>query len=114
MHNYTSFRCLSQGSKKLIEFADLDKSNCRVYLPLHFSAHARVELAVTQLSRDQYLLTDQGLTVTELKNASHAVGSRVLERMREIIRIWNVDLDGVSLVRMCILLIVGAGAWSFK
>ena len=90
-----------RAQKKLIEFEDLDKNNCRVSLPLHYSAHARVELAITQLSKDQFLLTDQGQTVTELRNAGHATGSRVLERLKEIIRIWNVDLKGVSLVRMC-------------
>jgi hypothetical protein len=90
-----------RAQKKLIEFEDVDKNNCRVSLPLHYSAHARVELAITQLSKDQFLLTDQGLTVTELRNAGHATGSRVLDHLKEIIRIWNVDLDGVSLVRIC-------------
>lgn len=90
-----------KAQKKLIEFEDLDKNNCRVSLPLHFSAHQRVELAITQLSKDQFLLTDEGQTVTELRNAGHATGSRVLDHLREIVRIWNVDLDGVTLVRMC-------------
>ena len=90
-----------RAQKKLIEFEDVDRNNCRVSLPLHYSAHARVELAITQLSRDHFLLTDEGQTVTELRNAGHATGTRVLERLREIIRVWNVDLDGVSLVRMC-------------
>jgi len=90
-----------RAQKKLIEFEDIDKNNCRVSLPLHYSAHARVELAVTQLSRDQFLLTDEGQTVTELRNAGHATGSRILDHLKDVIRIWNVDLDGVSLVRMC-------------
>ncbi len=90
-----------RAQKGLIEFEDLDANNCRVSLPLHYSAHARVELAITKLSRDQFLLTDEGQTVAELRNAGHATGSRVLERLREIIRIFKVDLDGISLVRMC-------------
>lgn len=90
-----------RAQKKLIEFEDVDKNNCRVSLPLHYSAHQRVEVAITQLSKDHFLLTDEGQTVTELRNAGHATGPRVLERLKETIRIWNVDLDGVSLVRMC-------------
>jgi Domain of unknown function DUF1828 len=90
-----------KAQKKLIEFEDLDKNSCLVSLPLHYSAHTRIEIAITKISKDQYLLTDQGQTLTELKDSGHPTGSRLLDRVREIVRIWQVDLDGISLVRMC-------------
>jgi hypothetical protein len=90
-----------KAQKKLIEFEDVDKNNCLISLPLHYSAHTRIEIAVTKIAKDQYLLTDQGQTLSELKDSGHPTGSRLLDRVREIIRIWQVDLDGISLVRMC-------------
>lgn len=90
-----------KAQQKTIEFEDVDKNNCRVSLPLHYSAHTRVELAITKISKDQFLLTDEGQTITELRNAGHPTGSRTLDRVSEIVRIWQVTLDGISLVRMC-------------
>jgi Domain of unknown function DUF1828 len=89
------------AQKELIEFEEIDQSNCVMSLPLHYSAHTRVELVVSKIANNQFLLTDQGQTLSELKDAGHPIGSRLLERVREIIRIWRVNLDGVSLVRMC-------------
>lgn len=90
-----------KAQQKTIEFEDIDDNNCRVSLPLHYSAHTRVEVAVTRISKDQFLITDQGQTITELRNAGHPTGSRVLDRVSEIVRIWQVTLDGISLLRMC-------------
>lgn len=89
------------AQKELIEFEDIDRNNCVLSLPLHYSAHTRVELTVTRISENQFLLTDQGQTITELKDSGHPIGQRLMDRVREIMRIWRVDLDGVSLVRMC-------------
>ena len=89
------------AQRDLIEFEEIDKDNCRMSLPLHYSAHTRVELAISRISKNQFLLTDEGQTLSELKNAGHPVGSRLFDRIREIVRIWRIDLDGVSLVKMC-------------
>jgi hypothetical protein len=89
------------AQKRLIEFEEIDKNNCLVSLPLHFSAHTRVELAITRVSRHQFALTDQGQTLGELKDAGIPVGKRLLDRIREIIRIWKVELVGITLFRTC-------------
>lgn len=89
------------AQKQLIEFEEIDNNNCLVSLPLHFSAHTRVELAITRLSQNQFALTDQGQTLSELKDAGIPVGKRLLDRIREIIRIWKVELVGVTLFRTC-------------
>jgi hypothetical protein len=89
------------AQRELIQFEDVDKDNCVVSLPLHYSAHTRVELSVTRISKDRFLLTDQGQTLSELKDSGHPVGSRLYDRVQEIVRIWRIDLDGVSLVKMC-------------
>jgi hypothetical protein len=89
------------GQKQLIEFEELDRDNCVVSLPRHFSAHTRVELTVSRLSKNQFLLTDQGQTITELRDAGIPVGTTMLERLKEIIRIWKIELVGVNLVRTC-------------
>lgn len=89
------------AQRELIQFEDVDKDNCVISLPLHYSAHTRVELAISRISKNQFLLTDQGQTLSELKNAGHPVGSRLFDRIREIVRIWRIDLDGVTLVKMC-------------
>lgn len=89
------------AQKKLLEFEEVDKNNCLVSLPLHFSAHTRIELAIAQVSKNQFALTDQGQTITELKDAGVPVGSRLLERIKDIIQIWRVELVGVALFRTC-------------
>ncbi|PYS20856.1 MAG: hypothetical protein DMF72_19470 [Acidobacteria bacterium] len=89
------------AQKQLIEFEEVDKNNCLVSLPLHFSAHTRIELAIAQVSKNQFALTDQGQTITELKDAGVPVGSRLLERIKDIIQIWKVELVGVALFRTC-------------
>ena len=90
-----------EAQKQLIEFEELDKDNCVVSLPRHFSAHTRVELLVSRLSPDQFVLTDQGQTIGELKDAGVPVGRTLLERAKKLIRIWRVALDGIALVRTC-------------
>jgi hypothetical protein len=72
-----------------------------VSLPRYFSAHARVELTVSRLSKDQFVLTDQGQTVGELRDSGVPVGPTVLEKLKQIIRIWKVDLVGVNLIMTC-------------
>ncbi len=89
------------AQKRLIEFEEIDKDNCAVSLPRHYSAHTRVEVVVSRLSKDQFVLTDQGQTISELKDAGVHVGSAVIDRLKELIRIWRVDLVGVSLIRTC-------------
>jgi hypothetical protein len=59
------------AQRELIEFEDIDKSNCLVSLPLHHSAHTRVEVAITRLSKNRFLLTDQGQMLVELKDATY-------------------------------------------
>jgi hypothetical protein len=89
------------AQKQLIEFEEIDKDNCLVSLPLHFSAHTRVELAITRLSKNQFALSDQGQTLSELKDAGVPVGKRLLDRIKDIIRIWKVELVGMTLFRPC-------------
>lgn len=90
-----------EAQKQLIEFEELDADNCVVSLPLHYSAHTRVEFMVSHLSGDQFVLTDQGQTIGELKDAGVPVGRKLLERVRNLIRIWRIDLDGIALVKTC-------------
>jgi hypothetical protein len=89
------------AQRDLVKSEDLDRASCLLSLPLHYSAYTRVEIAVTKLSEKQYLLTDEGQTLTELKNAGYAIGARTLERIREMIKIWRVDLVGITLTRTC-------------
>src|ERR1700752_687988 len=89
------------AQRELIQFEDVDRDNCVMSLPLHYSAHTRVEIAITRIAQNQFLLTDQGQTLSELKDSGHPIGSRFFDRVREIARIFRIDLDGVSLVRMC-------------
>src|ERR1044072_9494632 len=90
-----------EGQKELIEFEDLDGDNCLVSLPRHFSAHTRVDLTASCFSEDQFVLTDQRQTISELRDAGVPVGPTVLERLKQIIRVWEIDLVGVNLIVTC-------------
>src|ERR1051325_662083 len=88
-----------KSQHNLLRFENVGQDSCLLSLPLNFTAHTRVELAVTRLSSDQYILTDQGQTLGELHDAGYAINAKLLERLKQIIKVWQVELAGVTLTR---------------
>ena len=88
-----------KSQRDLIRFENMGRDSCLLSLPMRFSAHTRVELVVTRLTDNQYILTDQGQTLSELRDAGYGVNAKLLDRIRAIIKVWRVELVGVTLTR---------------
>jgi hypothetical protein len=89
------------AQRTLIEFESVDNNSVLVSLPLRFSAYTRVELSITRVSENHFLLSDMGQTIGELKDAGYLVGHKLMGRITELTKIWNIDITGNTLVRTC-------------
>jgi hypothetical protein len=69
-----------------LESEIMDDNNVMISFPVHFSGFHRVEVTVTQVSPDQFLLSDGAKTIEELKNAGYSLNSRLKKRLETISR----------------------------
>jgi hypothetical protein len=101
------------AQRGMIEFEEVGNDSVLMSLPLHFSAFTRVELAITRISSNDFFLSDLAQTIGELKNAGHKIGGKVMERIEEIVKLRNVQLDGNTLVRYCKINELGTALYEF-
>lgn len=85
----------------LVEAKQIDDRSVMVSLPLHYSGFTRVEFAITQVTPDQFVLSDLAQTLGELRDSGYAVTDKLRERIVEITRIWHLSLSGDHLTRTC-------------
>lgn len=60
--------------------------------PLHFSANHRLELTVTRLHGDEYIVSDQSRTLGELRDAGYRITQEITERLEGIARISGLRI----------------------
>jgi hypothetical protein len=89
------------AQKELIEIEAVDDRSAIISLPIHFSAHTRVELSVTQVTKDQFVISDMAQTIGELKDAGYRVKDTVRERIVGMVKISQLELEGNTLLRQC-------------
>jgi uncharacterized protein DUF1828 len=102
------------AQKELVEVETIDERSVIVSLPIHFSAHTRVEVAVTKLNENQYALSDMAKVVGELEDAGHKVEGKLRERILNMIKISKVTLSGGALIRTCTEAQLGAAIHEFS
>jgi hypothetical protein len=90
-----------EAQKDLVAIESVDERSAIISLPLHFSAHTRVELSVTEVTKNQFVVSDMGQTIGELKDAGHNVTDKVRDRIKGIVQISSLVLDGNTLLRQC-------------
>ncbi|MBA3356453.1 MAG: DUF1828 domain-containing protein [Pyrinomonadaceae bacterium] len=90
-----------EAQKDLIDIEAVDERSAIISLPIHFSAHTRVELSVTQVTKDQFVISDMAQTIGELKDAGYQVKDTVRERIVGMVKISQLELDGNTLLRQC-------------
>ena len=64
----------------------LDDANVVISFPVHFSGFHRVEITVTQVNPDHFLISDGAKTIEELKNSGYPINSRLKKRLETISR----------------------------
>jgi len=87
--------------RDLIEVEAVDDRSIIISMPLHFSAFTPVELSVTQITDDQFILSDMAQTLGELKEVGYAVGPKTKQRILSITKLWHLELSGNNLTRIC-------------
>lgn len=90
-----------EAQRDLLAIESVDERSAIISLPLHFSANARVELSITQVTKDQFVISDMAQTIGELKDAGYKVKDKLRERILGMIQISRLQLDGNTLIRQC-------------
>jgi hypothetical protein len=72
--------------KEDIDSEPIDDRNVIISFPSHFAGFHRVEVTVTQVSPDQFILSDGAKTIEELKSSGYNVNSKLRKRLELISR----------------------------
>lgn len=88
-----------QASEVAIEA--IDKDNLILSFPFFISSHARVEVAISRISRSDFVLSDLGQTLGEIQDAGFSINQNAKVRIKEILQLRNLGLRGSTIVRLC-------------
>lgn len=87
--------------KDSIDSEPVDERNFMLSFPLHFSGNHRVEVTITQIESDHFIISDSAKTIDELKDAGHAVTSNLRKRITTIANISGLRIVDDYLVLDC-------------
>jgi hypothetical protein len=90
-----------EAQQDLLAIQAIDDRSAIISLPLHFSSYSRVELSVTQASTSQFVISDMGQTIGELKDAGYKVKDNLRKRILSLVEISRLQLEGNTLIRQC-------------
>ncbi len=87
------------AQRGLTEVHQVDDNNVVLSLPLHFSANKRVELTVTRVTDNYFVISDMAQTLGELKDAGYGLGGKLKEKILSIGKAAGLEFAGNHLVR---------------
>ncbi len=87
--------------RELIAAEEVDDSDVVVSFPFHYTGNHRVEVSVTKGLGGEYLLSDMGRTIGELKESGYAVALPLRTRLIEIAKPANVRIVEDHLIMDC-------------
>lgn len=90
-----------KAQKTLIEIKQMDNRNVILSLPLHYSGYTRVEFAITQITEDDFVISDLAQTLGELRDSGYGVSDSLRLRIIEMTKLSRITLSGDNLVRTC-------------
>lgn len=70
--------------QELVVAEDGERDEVTLSFPMHFSGNHRVELTITKISEDKFVLSDQARTLGELEDSGYAVSAELKERLEKI------------------------------
>jgi len=82
----------------LIESESLDSDNIVLSFPFHIASNHRVEITVTRISDDSYILSDGARTIGELIESGYTVNKELRERLLKIAKISGMNISKDYLV----------------
>jgi hypothetical protein len=87
--------------KNSIDSEPVDERNVMLSFPLHYSGNHRVEVTITQLSADKFVISDMSQTLDELRDAGHAITHNLRKRIQNIANINGLRIVDDYLVLEC-------------
>jgi hypothetical protein len=81
-----------------LEAEVLDDKNIILSFPIHFSGFHRVEVTITHVNANQFIISDGAKTIEELKNAGYDISSKLKKRLELISRAAKVRVVNGYLV----------------
>jgi hypothetical protein len=69
-----------------LESEVIDDKNVVISFPIHFSGFHRVEITVTQIDSNQFIISDGAKTIEELKNSGYELNGKLRKRLELISR----------------------------
>jgi hypothetical protein len=76
--------------KNDIESEIIDPDNVVISFPVHFSGFHRVEVTVTRVSEDQYIISDGAKILDELRSAGYVVNAKLHKRIEDISKVAGI------------------------
>jgi hypothetical protein len=70
--------------KGLIETAPVDDRSVTISFPFHYSADHRIEVTVTQIEKERFVISDMARTLAELRDAGYSLAVSTKKRIEEI------------------------------
>jgi hypothetical protein len=84
--------------KSDLESETVDENNVVLSFPVHFSGFHRIEVTITQVNSDHFLISDGAKTIEELRNAGYDVTSKLKTRIEKISRMAKLRIVDEYLV----------------
>jgi hypothetical protein len=78
--------------KGLVVAEALEPNSAILSFPFHYSANHRIELTVTSIAKDKYIISDMAKTVSELQDSGVSVNQKMRERFSELARIAGMNI----------------------
>lgn len=77
----------------LVAAEQVDDRSVTLSFPMHFSANHRIELTITQVNENRYIISDIARVMTELRNAGHRLDKELRQRLSDLARVSGVRFE---------------------
>ena len=99
--------------KNDVESELIDSANVVLSFPLHLTGYHRIEITVTNVSPDTFIISDGAKTLEELRLAGYVINKKLKERIEYVSRASRVRVVNRHLVTDCTLGELGASIQRF-
>jgi hypothetical protein len=81
-----------------LESEIIDANNVVLSFPVHFSGFHRIEITITRVNTNQFIISDGAKTLEELRNAGYALDSKLRSRLESVSRAARIRVVNDHLV----------------
>lgn len=99
--------------KNDIESEVIDINNVVISFPVHFSGFHRIEVTVTRVSHNQYIISDGSKVLDELRTAGYLINAKLLRRIEDISKVASIRVVNGYLVSDSDLVSLGSSIQRF-